>query len=206
MTSTSPGLAIRLAEKADTEALFDICLKTADAGKDASALYGDPRLPGYIWSVPYAKFAPDFTFVLAEANRPVGYVVATPDTEAFSATLEREWWPEVRRTIGKLTPARPRDVAAIDWIMNPPAHPEDLLEDYPAHLHINVLPDAQSSGWGRRLIETELAALKAHGVRGVHLGVAPDNERAKGFYQHVGFDDVSRGDSVTFAMKLNTRP
>jgi ribosomal protein S18 acetylase RimI-like enzyme len=204
MIPTSPGRSIRPAETADTDALFDICLKTADAGKDASALYSDPRLPGFIWAVPYARFAPDFAFVLTEANQPIGYVIAAPDTLAFFAERERDWWPEVRRTIGRLAPTRPRDAAAIDWVMNPPDHSDELLTDYPAHLHINVLPGAQSSGWGRRLIETEIAALKADGVRGVHLGVAPDNERAKGFYRHLGFEDVSRGEKVTFAMKLNT--
>lgn len=168
------------------------------------ALYSDPRLPGYIWSAPYLEFAPDFAFVLTEADQAIGYVLGVPDTVAFFSQLERDWWPEVRRKISGVTPTRPRDAAAIEWIMTPPAHPEWLQTDYPAHLHINVLPNAQSTGWGRRLIETELATLKARGVRGVHLGVAPDNERAKGFYRHIGFEDLSRGDKCTFAMKLNT--
>jgi ribosomal protein S18 acetylase RimI-like enzyme len=39
-------------------------------------------------------------------------------------------------------------------------------------------------------------------VRGVQLGVSPTNARARGFYAHVGFTDISRGDEVVFAMKL----
>lgn len=57
---------IRPAIEADIDALFDICLKTANGGEDASALYSDPHLPGYIWSVPYLKFAKDFAFVLVQ--------------------------------------------------------------------------------------------------------------------------------------------
>jgi ribosomal protein S18 acetylase RimI-like enzyme len=36
----------------------------------------------------------------------------------------------------------------------------------------------------------------------VHLGVAPQNERAIGFYRHVGFEDISRGGGVTFGLKF----
>ena len=82
------------------------------------------------------------------------------------------------------------------------AHLAWLAEHYPAHLHINVLPEAQSGGWGRRLIETELDALRRAGVRGVHLGVSPTNERAKGFYAHLGFDDISRDGRVIYAKRL----
>ena len=64
--------------------------------------------------------------------------------------------------------------------------PEWLLTDFPAHMHIDLLPHVQASGWGRRLIETELAALRAHDVAGVHLGVSPTNEQAIGFYRHLG--------------------
>jgi ribosomal protein S18 acetylase RimI-like enzyme len=53
------------------------------------------------------------------------------------------------------------------------------------------------------MVEVELAALKAAGVAGVYLGVAPNNERAKGFYRHLGFEDVSRNGRVSFAARLN---
>src|SRR6185312_3341971 len=108
--------------------------------------------------------------------------------------------PTVRRNIAGLKPTRPNDAMAIDRIMHPEGHEEWLQADYPAHLHINVLPEAQSGGWGRRLIEAELAALRKAGVRGVHLGVSPTNLRAQGFYRHVGFTDISRDGHVTFGM------
>jgi ribosomal protein S18 acetylase RimI-like enzyme len=195
---------IRQATEEDMVALFEICLRTADNGGDASARYSDPRLPGYVWAVPYLKFAPAFAFVLADGGRVVGYALATPDTAAFAEQLEREWWPQVRRDVAGFVPARPGDGEILQRIARPERHPVWLLADYPAHLHINILPDAQSAGWGRRMIEVELAALKAASVAGVHLGIAPKNERAKGFYRHLGFEDVSRNGHVTFATRLNT--
>ena len=52
------------------------------------------------------------------------------------------------------------------------------------------------------MIEVELTALKEHGIAGVHLGVSPQNDRAKGFYRHLGFEDISRDGKVTFGLRF----
>lgn len=202
MNTSVSGLAIRRAGAADTDAIFDICLKTADAGRDASALYSDPRLPGFLWAAAYPALEPDFAFVLADATRAIGYVIGTPDSAAFDRRLDAEWWPHVRRALAGFRPVTQQDASIVERIGSEPPDPAWLLADYPAHLHINLLPHVQASGWGRRMIETELAALKAHGVRGVHLGVSPANEPAKGFYRHIGFDDISRDGKVIFGMRF----
>lgn len=202
MTSTDASPLIRQATPADQDALFEICLKTAEAGEDATALYGDPRLPGYIWAAAYGELEPDFAFVLATPQRVTGYVLAAPDTSAFAQRLETEWWPRVRQDVAGYVPTHPSDEAALAYIANPQHHAAWLQTDYPAHMHINLLPETQSSGWGRRLIDTELAALKAHGVAGVHLGLSPKNERAKGFYEHLGFENISRDGKVTYGLRF----
>lgn len=193
---------IRRANAGDREALYDICLRTADSGVDATALYGNRKVPGSIWAVPYAVLEPDFAFVVADHEDTLGYVLGVPDTAAFAARLEREWWPQVRQSFAGLAPKTEVEASALARIATPEPHAGDLLADFPAHLHINLLPAAQSGGWGRRLIETELEALRQAGVRGVHLGVSPANERAKGFYRHIGFTDVSRDGRITFAMSF----
>ena len=196
------GLHIRRAEPRDRDALYEICLLTADSGADATALYSDRKLPGYIWAAPYGELEPDFAFVLADGDKAVGYVIGAPDTAAFEARLERDWWPMVRRAVAGVRPKAKLDEGALSRIAKPETHLAWLAEDYPAHLHINLLPVAQSGGWGRRLIDTELDALRRAGVRGVHLGVSPTNERAKGFYSHVGFEDLSRDGRVLYGMRL----
>jgi ribosomal protein S18 acetylase RimI-like enzyme len=205
MTSEqSAGRAIRRSKPADLPAIYDICLKTADAGVDASALYSDPQMPGTIWAAPYAVLAPEFAFVLGDGDRPaLGYVLAVPDTAAFDRRLEAEWWPEARRRFAGFVSRNETEAGALERILTPESRADELLEQYPAHLHINLLPEAQGGGWGRRLIETELDALRQAGVKGVHLGVSPTNERAKGFYRALGFTDVSRDGRVIFAMSLS---
>ncbi len=202
MTAPASSLRIRPVTDADIPALFDICLKTANAGEDGSALFSDHRLPGYLWAVPYAKFEPDFAFVLAGEDAPIGYVLGGPDTQALRQRLEADWWPWVQSQVAGLVPTRPMDSPALSRIAKPEGVRMWLQQDYPAHLHINILPEAQSAGWGRRMIETELMALRQRGVRGVHLGVMPDNHRAIGFYRRLGFEEIGRDHSIIFGMKL----
>lgn len=193
---------IRRAEPRDADALYEICLLTADSGVDASALYSDPRLPGEIWAAAYGALEPDFAFILEGDGRALGYVIGAPDTALFEARLEREWWPRVRRRLEGFRPVTAYDETALQRINEPAGHDTDQLVDYPAHVHINILPEAQSGGWGRRLLETELEALRRAGVKGVQLGVSLDNIRAKGFYEHLGFTDISKPGHLTFGMKL----
>jgi len=194
---------IRRAEPRDAEALYEICLLTADAGVDASSLYSDRQLPGYIWAAAYRELEPDFAFVLTDGGRVLGYVLAAPDTAAFEARLEREWWPKVRAKLTGFEPRTAHDRMALSRITTPERRDPAQLAEYPAHLHINLLPEAQSGGWGRRMIETELEALRRAGVKGVQLGVAPTNVRASGFYAHLGFVDISLPGHLTFGMKLS---
>jgi ribosomal protein S18 acetylase RimI-like enzyme len=52
-------------------------------------------------------------------------------------------------------------------------------------------------------MDTFLAALRARGVPGVHLGTSERNERACRFYARCGFEEYARGGGgVTFVMEL----
>ena len=69
---------------------------------------------------------------------------------------------------------------------------EDIMtreefENYPAHLHIDILPNAQRRGYGKKLINAFLKELIYQKVKGVHLIVSKKNINAINFYQKVGF-------------------
>lgn len=181
------GLRIETAQAGDRDALASICLKTAASGTDATALYGDPALPGAFWVLPYAAFQPDLAFVLRDEAAVLGYVVGARDTPAFLARLDRDWWPALRTRYADFRPTSPEDERALARLQDPAGLDPRLLA-YPAHLHINILPEAQRGGWGRRMIERELAALRAAGTPAVHLGVGRTNERVTAFYGTLGFE------------------
>ena len=60
--------------------------------------------------------------------------------------------------------------------------------DYPAHLHINVLPEYQRLGIGGRLMSLFMEDMEARGVAGVHLGTSNRNAKALPFYRKQGFE------------------
>ena len=69
------GFFLRQATADDHDALARICLKTGDAGKDATAREDDPGLLGLIYAIPYQVLEPELAFVIEGAGRCVGISV-----------------------------------------------------------------------------------------------------------------------------------
>lgn len=85
---------IRPFRAGDELALSDICVRTADAGVDATGVFSDDDLWGEVFVLPYVTRHPDLAFVVeADDGRVVGYVVGTDDTRAFEDWFAQSWWP-----------------------------------------------------------------------------------------------------------------
>jgi ribosomal protein S18 acetylase RimI-like enzyme len=178
MTST-----VRPYREPDRAALYEICVRTGDRGDDISGQLHDPLLLPDVFVGPYVTLEPELAFVLTADERPVGYILGTADTEAFVAAYREQWLPQVAR------PAQaPSDeeLAALlhspEWMSRP-----ELAADFPAHLHIDLLPQARGKGHGRALMEAFRGALRAAGAPGVHLATSASNDSAQQFYRRVGF-------------------
>ena len=174
----------------DLDSLYAISLVTGDSGRDASALYGDGRLIGHIYSAPYALLAPDLAFVAEDDEGVAGYVVGTLDTRAFDRQLERDWWPALRQQYADpsgspegWTADQQRSFA----IHHPPVTPDSIVGPFPAHMHMNLLPRLQGQGFGTKLFNAWLERAREQGATGVHVGVSPTNARGMSFWQAMGF-------------------
>jgi ribosomal protein S18 acetylase RimI-like enzyme len=179
---------IRPYRETDHAAVYDVCVRTADAGGDARGKYSTDDLMPDLFAGPYIYLEPEFAFVLDDGNRAVGYVIGTPDTAAFARAYRERWIP---RLDGRY-PAPPDPPASQEEEMIALHYrPERLvrpgLDEYPAHLHIDLLPPFQGAGHGRALMETFYAAAARAGAAGVHVTVATANTRALGFYDRLGF-------------------
>jgi GNAT superfamily N-acetyltransferase len=58
---------------------------------------------------------------------------------------------------------------------------------WPAHLHVNLLPEARGTGLGSALMARWLAALREDGSRGCHLATLVENVRAGRFFERSAF-------------------
>ena len=61
---------------------------------------------------------------------------------------------------------------------------------YPAHLHLNLLPEARGTGAAAALLAAGLDAMREHRLTHAWLGTSVANHRANAFYEKVGFRRV----------------
>ena len=193
---------IRKAVMSDLPYVYEICLKTGDSGKDATNLFYDPYLIGHYYAAPYLVYPKSICFVAEYQYRPQGYIIATPDTAAFGKWMEEEWLVPLRNRYNQPTPEAlirsEKEAHIINEIHNQhyPVDEDDqiIYAEYPAHLHIDMLPSLQGKGLGRTLTDTLFAELKQQGVPGLHLGVSNSNQGAVAFYNKLGFSVLKEHD------------
>ncbi|RKN37626.1 GNAT family N-acetyltransferase [Streptomyces hoynatensis] len=190
--ATPDSVVVRRYRSEDAWALDDVCIRTGHLGGDARGHLPEPEILPVLFAAPYAAHDPDLVFVADDGERPIGYLVGTADSPAYFAWFRREWLPTVAARFPS-PDAEPGvgDANLRDLLHHPERmlHPE-IAAAYPAHLHIDLLPQGQRRGLGRALMEAYFAALRERGVPGVHLSMVAANTNARAFYHHIGFHDL----------------
>ncbi|WP_022882999.1 GNAT family N-acetyltransferase [Gryllotalpicola ginsengisoli] len=178
---------IRRYEPRDRDDVYDVCVKTGDSGTDATGLFSDDTLLPDIYAGPYLALQPDLAFVVDTGTRVAGYLLAAADTRDFVRRYRAEWLPG----FAARHPSPVRVESAEDRMVCTGHEPERMIgpdqDRYPAHLHIDLLPELQGQGLGRALIRMLLAELRSRGIPGVQLGVGEQNRGARAFYRRLGF-------------------
>jgi ribosomal protein S18 acetylase RimI-like enzyme len=163
--------------------------------------------------LPYVELEPDLALVVDTGERVAGYLVATADTRAFIERFRAEWRSGVTAKKSPLVKpgshsAQVATATSSDEIIQVGMHPERMMipeiDEFPAHLHIDLLAELQGQGVGRRLIRALLAELAERGVPGVHLGVSPRNTGARAFYSRLGFRPLPSDDGAGGLLGIRT--
>lgn len=216
---------IRSFQTADETAIENITYRTGFKGEDLDEhdYFNDRRLFYLIFIAYYARYEPEHFFVAMDKsnNDVIGFICGTTDTKRQEKQFRRKmvwriflralfftsWrYPKTMKTALNLTSILFENPS----ISNTET---ELLELYPAHLHINVLPEYQHVGIGTRLINHFEDHLLKNNIGGVHLGTSSRNYKALPFYQkhgyqiireipiksHPRFDNLS---TITFAKNL----
>lgn len=182
-------MRIRRYQATDHDAVSRVCLLTADAGADATGQFSDDELMPEIWARPYLAFAPEWAWVVDDGGTASGYILGVPDTRAFVGWYRREWVPRLAERYSPVA-AGPVDQAMLQLGLTPERMLIPEIDEYPAHLHIDLLPHLQGRGLGRELVETLARALDSAGIRGLHLSLDPANTGALAFYRRLGFGEL----------------
>ncbi|ORX94425.1 GCN5-related N-acetyltransferas-like protein [Clohesyomyces aquaticus] len=189
---------------------LDACLRIFLATIDKSVDFEPARTIGsYIWCRPYLSLASNTSFVLDDgSDQAVGYIIGVDSTAEFVKKWRDEYIPTVDP---KVVPRReerthdPNEPGILKYVKVAVYDPEgnllhgsnpNLVGKYPAHFHIDLLPEYQGKGFGSKLMTTFLGKIKDLGAGGVHLGMVATNSDAKRFYERHGFqafDEVMDG-------------
>jgi ribosomal protein S18 acetylase RimI-like enzyme len=184
---------IRGYEKKDRDAVVTICHRTGYFGEDAAPHFKDARLFGLLFTAYYLDYEPEHCFVADDNGAAVGYIIGAVDTVVQREAFGRLVVPRiVKRAFTKTLFTHPEDV----WFLlgltdhadyEKDLYTEDLITRYPAHLHMNVLPEYQRKGLGGRLMAQFIETMRAAGAPGVHLVTSTENKKALPFYEKEGF-------------------
>ena len=187
--------AIDHASITDLAVLEEICELTADAGHDPKPERRYPGLLPAVWLTPYLT-QPETTAIVVRdregggaKGRVIGYCIAAWDAQSFEERLEELWWPRVRsRFESHVEDFTPADLEVWERIAHPVRTQATWVAQYPAELHLDILPEGQGAGLGRALMGALFEDLRGRGLPGVHLGVDPANTGAQAFYERLGFE------------------
>jgi ribosomal protein S18 acetylase RimI-like enzyme len=198
------GETVRKFQEEDRQGLYHVCLATGDSGASAVHLYNQKEMLGEIYVGPYLSFQPDLSFTLIHEG-VAGYALAALDTRSFENMLSKEWWPLILEKYSSRSPENfnEREKELFTYIQNPPLRPEEVVQQYPSHLHIDLLEKGQGRGIGKAMMLLMLDTLREQGSKGVHLGMGAKNTRAFTFYTKLGFTLLDQNDDEwTMGLKL----
>lgn len=193
---------IRPYRASDRDDIYEICLLTGRSGADATGwLDNDDLLPD-IYALPYVDLAPETAFVVDVDGRARGYILGVADTAAFVERLRAEWLPGFIRKY----PPSDADTPTARFVRDG-SKPERMLipelDEFPAHLHIDLLPELQGQGFGRMLVRTLVSELTSRGVPGVWLEYGADNVNAGAFYRRLGFTPLASGTGTRVGLRTD---
>jgi len=119
-------------------------------GTGAATLHTYVKTLRHVYSAPHALLEATLVLVVVDGDEVVGFATGPIDTLLWEDVLERSWWPALRRRYPD-----PEEASFASWtadqrrasaIHHPERAPRDVVDAYPAHLHLYLLPGAQ----GRR--------------------------------------------------------
>ncbi len=195
MAVSGLSATIRPYGEGDKAAVYDVCVRTANAGRGAGGRYSTDDLVPDVVADPYLFLEPRHAYVLDNGERAVGYIIGTASTPGFVAAYRDRWLPRLRDRYQPLPgPPATEEEQRLDVMFHPERWLLPELAPHPAHLHINLLGGYRRRGHGRELMSTFLASVAAAGAPSCYLSVRRENVDARRFYERLGWRPIEVSD------------
>jgi len=146
---------------------------------ETSTSYHTPERAPILWGLYhdwYVLNSPETCFVAVnEKDTAVGYILCAPDIEKYTRENPNNHYESYRK----------------------------YAKDYPAHLHIDILPAYQGHGLGGKLLDALYKKLGSMGIKGIHLTCGKHKLNAIKFYEKHGYKLLDSNDSSNLVFGLN---
>ena len=183
-------LSIRKYEAKDYEGVCYACLHSEDDSMSEELC----EFVLHTFCEYYIEQEPENCFVLDDDGKAVGYVICAQDYDSFKKTFDEEYFPRVVH-LGE---------SRISWAKEAYILHDRFKSEYPAHLHIDILPAYQRLGYGGKLISVLCEHLRSKQIKGVMLTTGTSNTTANNFYNKYGFEKLDIYDTdIAFGKKLS---
>ncbi|HZJ78249.1 MAG TPA: GNAT family N-acetyltransferase [Clostridia bacterium] len=182
---------IRPYERSDIDSVRTICIKTTDM-RIRTEVQRQSLLNTYCNY--YAECEPQNCFVAADDNdNAIGYIFCAEDYARYEKKFSEKYIPIIKK-ISKLKAMVARSTMLIN---------RKYAGYFPAHMHIDILPEYQRMGLGTQLVDTLVEHLKEKNVRGLMLVVSAKNTTGMNFYAKYGFRKIgSISGAVAMGLEL----
>ncbi|MBQ2759154.1 MAG: GNAT family N-acetyltransferase [Clostridia bacterium] len=183
-------MAIRPYKEKDKENVRFVCLNSD--GPDTFSDIGREFLLTTYCDY-YTEQEPVNCFVATDENdNAVGYILCAENFDKFKEIFIEEYTSRLSHSEFHCNESK-KTVLMI----------EKFKDEYPAHLHIDLLPDYHRKGLGTLLMDALCTHLKAKGVKGIMLTLWCKNTNACRFYEKYGFNILENsGTEHAYGLKL----
>ncbi|CAM3245679.1 Ribosomal protein S18 acetylase RimI-like enzyme [Deinococcus saxicola] len=171
----------------DEARLGEIAYLTGFFGDSAGTYFPDPQLFADLWVRAYFRLPVSVGYVAQVDGDVIGYIIGSLNEAKYRQALGRVLADMVLP--GLLTRRYTRPLSGLPYLIRTLRYPSPHASetDFPAHLHLNLLPQSRGLGLGRGLLQRYLGRLRELGVPGVQLSTTDENAAALGLYREAGF-------------------
>jgi RimJ/RimL family protein N-acetyltransferase len=165
----------------------------AGEGSPTDTLWGHEESEAEIYLVTYMDLVPEHLGVAEIDGRIVGYLTGCPEPSRVPSDSQRITRAiRTHRLYLQRAPlaffGRAATDAAIAFARRQPTAGDFRDERWPAHLHIDLVPEARGTGLAYRLMARWQSQLVELGSPGCHLQTMVENSRAVAFFERCGFE------------------
>jgi GNAT superfamily N-acetyltransferase len=188
-------VVVREFQEKDRQRVREIARNTGQKGNPTSVFFEDEEVIPIIFADYYMDYEPESCFVAEADGEVIGYMLGCKDTRKYHRVLMWKIAPRlILRVVWKILTLQyrqKRTYLTLLWLVTRAWRevPSTPIDQYPAHVHINVETKHRRSGAATKLANRMVAHFKEAGVKGLHgIIVEPEGDDRFSRLAHTLYD------------------